>query len=388
MTTDGRTFPGPLDAVRVNAGGAEEVGEKPISRQGQSPSRARLEAVFAGEAPDRTPVLGGWIACPAHICALAEVSLDAYWADPVGVSIRAYEALRTDGLIDVFVPRSAHDFRCVDASSYVHAQGGQSLEEVIAQIDAMPDPESIEDAFDFNGEYAQFARDLRERQARCGDMVWMPAQWSAGGCVTWYQEFGYEAFFCIVAMYEARARKLIEIGGARGRCRSRLIARAVEEGLYPHAVLLGQDICSQRGPMISTAFLERHFAPTLRHGLEPLLDVGCKPVWHSDGDVRPMMDMLIDCGVQGFQGFQPECGMTLEYVIQKRTRHGEPLLIFGPLSVTTELPVCTPEQIRDKVRHAIDVCRGNAHLALFVANTINPDVPLENIRAMYEAART
>ncbi len=62
-------------------------------------------------------------------------------------------------------------------------------------------------------------------------------------------------------------------------------------------------------------------------------------------------------------------------------------LIFGPLSVTTELPVCPPEQIRDKVRRAIGVCRGNADLVLFTSNTINPDVPLDNIRAMYEAIR-
>ena len=47
--------------------------------------------------------------------------------------------------------------------------------------------------------------------------------------------------------------------GARGHCQSRLIARAVEEGLYPHAVLLGEDICTQRGPMLSPAFMERFY---------------------------------------------------------------------------------------------------------------------------------
>ena len=137
--------------------------------------------------------------------------------------------------------------------------------------------------------------------------------------------------------------------------------------------------------MISPAFLEEHYAPNLRRGLQPLLDVGCKPVWHSDGDVRPIMDMLIDCGVQGFQGFQPECGMTIEYVKNKRTRDGDPLLIFGPLAVTTELPACTPDEIRAKVRHAIEVCRGKANLVMFTGNTINPDVPLDNILAMHEA---
>lgn len=139
--------------------------------------------------------------------------------------------------------------------------------------------------------------------------------------------------------------------------------------------------------MISPEFIERYYAPQLRHGLQPLLAVACKPIWHSDGDVCPIMDMLIDCGVQGFQGFQPECGIALEWAVQKRTREGEPLIIFGPLAVTTELPVCTPAEIRAKVRRAIEICRGNACLAVFTSNTINPDVPLDNIRAMYAAVQ-
>ena len=138
--------------------------------------------------------------------------------------------------------------------------------------------------------------------------------------------------------------------------------------------------------MVSPRFLERHFAPALRRGIEPLLEAGCKPVWHCDGDVRPLLDMLIDCGVQGLQGFQPECGMSIESVVRRRSRDGEPLLIFGPLAVTTELPVLSPEEVAARVRRAIEVCRGNAHLALFTANTVNPDVPLANIHAMYAAA--
>ena len=347
--------------------------------------RERLEAVFARAEPDRTPILGGWIACPEHICTLTGRSLDEYWRDPVAASIQAYRELGADGLIDIFVPRNRTDFRCVDAGSYLHARPDLSLGEALAQIEAMPSAEEIEGDFDFEAEYSEFRSELLGWQAHCGDMVWMPAQWSAGARASWYADFGYENFFLMVAGHRDHAQKLMEVGGARGHCLGRLIARAVEEGLYPHAILLGEDICTQRGPMISPEFVERYYAPQLRHGLQPLLAVGCKPIWHSDGDVRPIMDMLIDCGVQGFQGFQPECGVALDWVVQKRTREGEPLIIFGPLAVTTELPVCTPEEIRAKVRNAIEVCRGNAHLVMFTSHTINPDVPLANILAMHEA---
>ena len=37
--------------------------------------------------------------------------------------------------------------------------------------------------------------------------------------------------------------------------------------------------------------------------------------------------------------------MALEDIVQLRTKEGEKLLIFGPLAVTTELPVCSPDEI-------------------------------------------
>ncbi len=348
----------------------------------------RLESAFALKQPDRIPILGGWIACPEYIMKLANVRADQYWADPYGVSIKAYDRLDTDGLIGIFVPRNREDFRCVDHDSYVHAVSGLSLDSAIAKIDAMPGPEEIERKFDFDTEYQNFRKSMIDMQARCGDMLWMPAQWGAGARVTWYGEFGYENFFYIIGLYPDRAQKLMEVGGAYGRCQSKIIAKAVEEGIYPHAVLLGEDICSQRGPMISVKFMEKYYAPQLKYGLEPLLEVGCRPVWHCDGDVRPMLDLLLDSGVQGLQGFQPECGMIIDELVQRRTKFGEPLLIFGPLAVTTELPKLTPDEITRKVHHAIEVCKGNASLVMFTGNTINPDVPLENIIAMYEALKS
>ncbi|TVQ40905.1 MAG: hypothetical protein EA384_01730 [Spirochaetaceae bacterium] len=350
--------------------------------------KERLDAVFSLSPPDRTPVLGGWIACPDHIMQITGVDEDAYWNDPQGISLRAYQSLGTDGLVGVFVPTSRDGYRCVDHTNYARSDKGASLEDTVAEIDAMPSPERIEAEFDFDSSYAEYRQSLQTMRERCGGMVWMPANWSAGARISWYGQFGYENFFLVVGMYPDRAQKLMEVGGVQGRCHSRLVARAVQEGLYPHAVLLGEDICTQRGPMISVDFMERYYAPQLRYGLAPLLEVGCRPIWHCDGDVRLLLDFLIDSGVQGLQGFQPECGMLLEEIVTRRTPNGEPLVIFGPLAVTTELPVCTPEEIMGKVRRAIEICEGNASLVLFTSNTINPDVPLRNIEAMYEAVKS
>jgi hypothetical protein len=348
-------------------------------------SLERLENTFAGKVRDRTPLLGGWISVPQYICRIAGVDEDAFWADPFTVNINAYKKLGMDAIIGYTVPRNKEDFRIIDANSYRHADNGMSLEDALEDIEKHPGAAEIEAAFDFEGEYAKFRKDLVKCRAACGDMVYMPAQWGAGGKLQWYDDYGYENYFIIVAAYPEHAIKLMERGGATGRLRNQLVARAVKEGLYPHGILLGEDICSQQGPMISPEFLEKYYAPQLKRGLEPLLEVGCKPVWHSDGNICPLVDMLIDCGIQGFQGFQPECGMTLDFILKHRTREGNPLLLFGPLAVTTELPVMKPAEVKKRVKDVIAQCEGQANLVLFTSNTINPDIPYENVLAMYEA---
>jgi hypothetical protein len=103
----------------------------------------------------------------------------------------------------------------------------------------------------------------------------------------------------------------------------------------------------------------------------------------TDGDYRSLLGDVLACGVGGLQGFQRECGMDLEWIVDLRTRDGDPLLIFGPLAVTTTLPHGTPEDVRAEVHRAMDLCRDKASLVFFTSNTINPDVPLENIQAYW-----
>ena len=346
--------------------------------------KERLEAVFAGRRPDRPPVLGGWIAHPAALLQITGLGEDDYNNNPRQVALEAYKKLEMDGLIGIFTTRSVDVYRCVDANSYNRSDSGVPFEEAVRKVEEMPDAEQYEKNFDFEAHYEGYRRDLIQTQKECGDMLYMPACWGAGARASWYGEFGYENFFLLVGLRPDLGAKLMRVGGAHGRCLSKAVARAVKEGLFPKALLLGEDICTQRGPMISVDFLREHYAPALAYGLEPLLQVGCRPVWHSDGDVRPLIPMLLECGIEGFQGFQPECGMRIEELVKLRTKKGEKLLFFGPFAVTTELPVLGPGELRKMVRRIADLCRDEADLVFFTSNTINPDVPAENLVALYD----
>jgi hypothetical protein len=346
--------------------------------------KTRLTKAFDLDLPDRPPILGGWLAAPEHIQALTGCSDDAYWSDPFHWGLEAERALGSDGVVTIFTPIARGSYRCVDGQ-VLERRAAYTVDSVMAEIDALPDPDQVVESYDPQAAYAEFAAELQANQRRCVDILWCPADWSMIPKALWYSEFGYESALAALALYPDRFRKLIRVSAERGRQRAMLRARAIREGIHPRAILTGEDLCTQRGPMVSPEYLRREYLPLLEYTLEPLLEVGAKVVWHCDGDYRSLLPDVMACGIGGLQGFQRECGMDLEWIVDCRTRNGDPLLIFGPLSVTETLPHGTPADVRAAVHQAMSLCRDRASLVFFTSNTITPDTPLENIQTYWRA---
>ena len=345
----------------------------------------RLRTAFDLGQADRPPILGGWLAAPSYIQALTGCSEDAYWDNSFHWGLEAERVLGSDGVVGIFQPIHRGEFRCVDGQ-VIERRAAYTVERVLEAIDDMPDPEEIEDSFDEERAYAGLREELLARQEQCGDLLWCPADWALIPKALWYHEFGYEGALATLALHPNRYRKLLLYSAEVGRQHATLRARAIREGIHPRAILTGEDLCSQKGPMVSPGYLRQEYFSLLEYALEPMLEVGAKIVWHCDGDYRPLLDDVLACGIGGMQGFQRECGMELEWIVKRRTRKGDRLLIFGPLSVTTTLPHGTPDDVRSEVRRAMEMCRDQAALVFFTSNTITPDVPLENVRAYWEAA--
>lgn len=346
-------------------------------------NRTRLHTTFNLDMSDRPPIMGGWLAAPTHVQELTGCSDDEYWDDPFSWGVKAEQILGSDGVIDIFAPVTRGEYRIVDGQ-IMEERDHMPLESVLEDIESLPTCEEQLDAFEEESAYAIFISEYQSRQSTMGSLVYCPSDWYLIPKAIPGWEYGYENAMLIIGMYPDHARKFIDFGLGRGLKLATLRARAIREGILPHAIFTGEDLCDQRGPMVSPAFLRKEYFPRLERVFEPLLEVGAKIVWHCDGNYTRLLDDVLASGVNGLQGFQRECEMDLEWIVDKRARNGDPLLIYGPMSVTRTLPYGTPEDVRAEVSWAMETCRDKASLVFFTSNTLTPDVPLENIQTLWD----
>ena len=144
----------------------------------------------------------------------------------------------------------------------------------------------------------------------------------------------------------------------------------------------GDDVGSENNMIVSPRLWRRHLKPRYAKMFGEIRKRGAFVMFHSDGWIEPIIPDLIEVGVNVLNPIQPECMDPLKL----KRLYGERLCFDGTIGVQSTLPHCTPSEVADEVRHRIRTC-GPTGLILGPTHSMQPDVPVSNILAMYETAR-
>ena len=151
-----------------------------------------------------------------------------------------------------------------------------------------------------------------------------------------------------------------------------------------HAVLIGNDMGSQRGLMISPELVRRFVIPGCRRLTEQAHSYGLKVIYHSCGAISDIIPDLIDAGVDIIHPIQAlAAGMEPEGLKEK---FGDRVSFCGGVDTQELLVHGTPEDVRKKVEELkrlfpTGLILSPSHEAIL------PDVPPENIGALFDAVR-
>lgn len=148
-------------------------------------------------------------------------------------------------------------------------------------------------------------------------------------------------------------------------------------------VLCGDDFGSQRGPLISPATFDKLFAPKKKELFDLVHSFGAKISHHSCGSTWALIPRFIQTGMDALQTIQPQADGMSPYRLKKE--FGGKIVLHGGVDVQGWLQRATPEEVRAEIHHLMDeVGRGGGYI-LAPCHNLQPDTPIANVLALYEA---
>lgn len=150
-------------------------------------------------------------------------------------------------------------------------------------------------------------------------------------------------------------------------------------------LMLGDDIATQRGMMMSLNTwrkkLKGRLAKIIKVAKETKPDILI--FYDTDGDCRDVIPELIEIGVDILSPVQPEC-MDPLWV---KKEYGDYLSFWGTIGVQNTLSHGTSSEVKREVKKRIESVGYNGGLFIGPAHVFEPDIPWENIVALYEAVK-
>lgn len=161
-----------------------------------------------------------------------------------------------------------------------------------------------------------------------------------------------------------------------------------EAGDCIDVIVTGDDLGSQNAPLISPTMYRQMIKP-YHAGLMAAIKsrTRAKIFYHSDGNIYPLIGDLIEIGVDLLNPVHVSAKGMGDTARLKR-EFGDRLSFCGAIDTQRVLPYGTPADVRAEVRRRINDLGPGGGYILAPVHCIQPDVPPENVCAMFDEALT
>lgn len=149
-------------------------------------------------------------------------------------------------------------------------------------------------------------------------------------------------------------------------------------------LIVEDDIADKNRPFVSTEHFKEFINPYNRQLVDKAHALGLKVIRHSDGNVWPLLDILMETGYDGLNPLEPQAGMNLVKV--KEYTKGR-LCLLGNIDCQALLSSGSKEDVYSAVKTAIETAGQDGGLIICSSNSLHPGVRPENCIAMFEATK-
>ncbi len=218
-------------------------------------------------------------------------------------------------------------------------------------------------------------RQLQILRKMAGDIVLVVG---AGGVMCMPGALEYEDFaiklFEAPDEIEARAQN----GSKRGIERLKLVQ---DHGA--DAVFTASDIADNHGPFFNPAQMDRFILPFAKLWANAAHELGMPCIFHSDGNLMPVLESLASTGVDALQAIDPVAGMD---IMKVRDLARGRLCLCGNVDCGLLL-TGTPDQVYAATTNLLNQVKPGGAFVLGASNAVDRATPVQNYRALTAAHR-
>jgi uroporphyrinogen decarboxylase len=149
-------------------------------------------------------------------------------------------------------------------------------------------------------------------------------------------------------------------------------------------VYTGDDVAGTDGPLMSPASFHALFAPGLHRVIGGFKELGLKVIKHTDGMLWPIIDSIVDSGIDCLDPIDPIAGMDLAQV---KAKYGSRIALKGNVDCAHLMTLGSPAQVAEATRAALRQGAPGGGFILSSSNSIHSSVKPENYAAMLAALK-
>ena len=147
--------------------------------------------------------------------------------------------------------------------------------------------------------------------------------------------------------------------------------------------ILCDDYAFNSGPFLSPDMFGQLVAPYLKMLVAGQREMGAWVIKHTDGNIMPVIDMIVDAEPHALHSIDPMAGMDIKVV---KERYGDRVAICGNVQCDY-MQTGTPEQIRESCEYCLKWAKPGGGYLFTTSNTVFRGMPLASYDIMQEVWR-
>ena len=140
----------------------------------------------------------------------------------------------------------------------------------------------------------------------------------------------------------------------------RAMQRVIQAGV--DVVVFGDDYADKNSPLMSPRHFKEFILPGLTRCVKAAHEAGAYVIKHTDGNIMPILDMIVDTGIDGLNPLEPVAGMDIGLIKQ---RYGKRIALIGNIDCGYLLSQAPVDEVRQVTRETMRVAMpGGGYLPL------------------------